>query len=68
MTAEEILQNLIELLLEYLEELKNFKEEDGQLFCYGERVACTECLEVIQELDKAKLFGLDFDIEQKYPL
>lgn len=68
MIAEKVLQNLIKLLLEYLEELKDFKEDAGQMFCYGERLAYTECLEVIQQWDKAKLFGLDFNIEQKYPL
>jgi len=68
MTAEKVLIRLIELLLEYVEELKDFKVDDENLFCYGERLAYTECLELIQEWNKAKLFGLDFNIEQKYPL
>lgn len=57
MIAEKVLQNLIKLLLEYLEELKDFKEDAGQMFCYGERLAYTECLEVIQQWDKAKLLA-----------
>ena len=68
MTAEKVLIHLIELLLEYVEELKDFKVDDEDLFCYGERLAYTECLEVIQEWDNAEKYGLDFDMEQKYPL
>ena len=68
MFAEQVLEKLIKILLGYLEELAEFKNVQGQLFEYGERLAYTECLEWIQEWKYAKLHGLDFEIEQKYPL
>lgn len=64
MNSEQVLEYLISLLLEYINELYDEKSE----FCYGERVAYTECLEIIQHWDKAKKKGLNFDIEKKYPL
>lgn len=67
-TAEETLGDLAELLLFYLEELKETNISDKNQFCYGERTAYTECLEIIQYWEKAKEYGLDFDIEGKYPL
>lgn len=67
-TAEETLGYLTELLLEYLEELKDFRNNSSEQFAYGERTAYTECLEIIQCWDKAREYGLDFDIEKKYPL
>lgn len=67
-SAEEVLKTMTELLLSYLEELYEYKDEEGQQFQYGERVAYTECLECIQEWEYAELNGLDFDIEEKYPL
>lgn len=66
--AEATLQYLISLLLSYLEELKDSKSTDSDLFCYGERVAYTECLEIIQDWEKAKDCGLHFEIESKYSL
>lgn len=67
-TTEEILIYLIELLLFYLEGLKEAKATDADLFCYGEKTAYVECLEIIQGWDKAEEYGLGFDIENKYPL
>ena len=67
-SAEEVLKTMTELLLSYLEELYEYKDEQGQQFQYGERVAYTKCLECIQEWEYAELNGLDFDIEEKYPL
>ncbi len=64
MNSEQVLEYMIELLLEYVDEL--FCENND--FCYGERTAYTECLEIIQYWEKAKVKGLDFDIEKKYPL
>ena len=66
--AEEVLKILIELLLEYLEELKDFKNEETTQFQYGERTAYTECLEYIEFWESASAYGLTFDIEEKYPL
>lgn len=68
MSAEKVLKNLITLLISYLDELFDYKDVDGQQFHYGERTAYTECLEWIQDWEYAELYGLDFDIEQKYPL
>ena len=67
-TSEETLAYLLELLLFYLEELKKAKETDVNKFFYGEKTAYIECLEIIQFWDKAKGYGLNFDIENKYPL
>lgn len=67
-SAEEVLEMMIEILLGYLEELFEFKDEAGQQFEYGERLAYTECLEWIQKWKYAQINGLDFDIEKKYPL
>lgn len=68
MEAEEILVYLAKLLLMYLEELKEAKEEGEDSFRYGEQTAYTECLEIIQAWKGATKIGLDFDIEKKYPL
>lgn len=59
---------LAELLLFYLEELKETDKADINQFCYGERTAYTECLEIVQTWEKAREYGLGFDIESKYPL
>ena len=67
-SAEEVLEMMIKTLLVYLEELFEYKDIKTQQFQYGERLAYTECLEWIQSWEKAKINGLDFDIEQKYPL
>lgn len=67
-SAEEVLEMMIKTLLMYLEELFEYKDIKTQQFQYGERLAYTECLEWIQSWEKAKINGLDFDIEQKYPL
>lgn len=66
-TAEETLTYLIEQLLEYMEELKE-SEESAEPFCYGEKTAYAECLEIIQNWEKAEERGLGFNIESKYPL
>jgi hypothetical protein len=67
-SSEEVLERMIEILLNYIEELFDYKDEEGQQFQYGERLAYTECLEWIQEWKYAKINGLDFDIEKRYPL
>lgn len=64
--AEEILEYLIELLLGYLEELS--VADSTNAFICGEQVAYTECLEMIQLWKYADEFGLNFDIEKKFPL
>ena len=52
----------------YMEELFQCQGEERNEFQYGERTAYTECLEWIQMWKYADINGLDFDIEQKYPL
>ena len=61
LTARETLLQLIELLLYYLEDLERITQHDENQFAYGEKTAYTECLE-------AELFGLDFEVEARYPL
>lgn len=68
MRAKEVLEYLAQLLLLYIEELKDARANDADAFRYGERTAYTECLEIIQMWEKAAKIGLDFDIETKYPL
>ena len=55
---------MAEVLLEYLEELKDAKASDADSFGYGERTAYTESLEMIQLWEDAKQIGLDFEIEK----
>lgn len=68
MIAEKILMTLINLLLNYLEDLKDYKNIETEQFQYGEKVAYTECLEYLQLWEGAAANGLDFNIEEKYPL
>lgn len=66
-SAQEVLEYMIPLLLLYLEELSD-STPTGEQFIYGEKTAYTECLEVLQSWEKAAEYGLDFDIEERYPL
>lgn len=68
MKADELLCLMAERLLEYLEDLKDYHNEENTQFAYGEKSAFTECLEMIQFYERAKEIGLDFNIEEKYPL
>ena len=68
MEAEEILAYLANLLLMYLDELKDAKKAGENSFRYGEQTAYTECLEILQEWKGAEKIGLNFNIEKKYPL
>ena len=67
-TANELLNFLISLLTVYLEELSSASALDEDQFCYGEKTAYTECLEVLQEWEFAEANGLDFDVETRFPL
>lgn len=68
-SAEEILKYMIKLFLYYLDDLSEVTEEEyNYQFCYGEKTAYVECLEIIQLWEHAKENGLDFDIESIYPL
>ena len=66
--AKEVLELMISVLLRYLEEMKEFQDIDSEQFEYGERVAYVECLEYVQLWERSKEYGLDSDIEKKYPL
>ena len=67
-TANELLIFLISLLTDYLEELSSSSALDENQFCYGEKTAYTECLELLQQWEFAEAFGLDFEVEQRFPL
>lgn len=64
-TAEEVLEYMKELLETYLGELNGLEKNE---FAYGEKTAYVECLEIIQFWEKAQTFGLDYDIENRYPI
>lgn len=64
-SAEAVLKYLIGHIELCLDELY---ETAGDDFICGERTAYVECLEIIQTWSKAKSCGLDYDIEEKYPL
>ena len=66
LTAEETLRALIDLLVFYLGELADVHADEP--FLYGERTAYTECLELLQLWERAEEYGLDFEIEERYPL
>ena len=68
LTARETLLQLIELLLYYLEDLERIAQHDENQFAYGEKTAYTECLETVCRWREAELFGLDFEVEARYPL
>lgn len=66
-TAEEILMEMIKLFQEYLEDIQETgKDKEG--FLYGEKTAYVECLEIIQRWQKAKAYGLNYKIEERFPL
>lgn len=67
-TAEGILIYLAELILFYMEELKEANKTDSNQFCYGEKTAYIECFELICCWNKAEEYGLNFNIEDEYPL
>lgn len=68
MTAKQTLRRMAELLEEYLEELKDVRDTGESEFAYGEKTAYVECLEVIQLWKGAKDLGLDYNVEERYPL
>ena len=67
-TANELLIFLIPLLTAYLEDLSSSSALDADQFCYGEKIAYTECLELLQQWEFAEANGLDFDVENRFPL
>ena len=67
-SSDEILKTLILFLKQNLKELSKYKDKLGEQFQYGEKTAYAECLEVIQDWEKAKSNRLDFEIEKRFPL
>ena len=65
-TANELLIFLIPLLTAYLEELSSSSALDENQFCYGEKTAYIECLEIIQSWDNSNKHKLDYNIQQRY--
>ncbi len=67
-TSDEILADLIDLFLTYLNDLNVLDECAVNDFVIGEKTAYVECLEIIQNWEKSKEHGLDFDLSEKYPV
>lgn len=65
MDAEETIIYLIELYIQYLDELNLSPRND---FTIGEMTAYVETLEILQCWGKANCYGLDFVIEDKYKI
>ena len=67
LNAKQTLINLIRLLVEYLDEF-NAAEGLNDNFVYGEKTAYVECLEIILYWDEAEENGLNFNVEERYPI
>ena len=65
MDAEETIIYLIQLYIQYLNELNLSPRND---FTIGEMTAYVETLEILQRRKKTNLYGLDFVIEDKYKI
>ena len=65
MNAEETIIYLIQLYIQYLDELNLSPRND---FTIGEMTAYVETLEILQCWGKANCYGLDFVIEDKYKI
>ena len=66
--ATDLLYFMISALIRSLKELSFSSSSDDNLFCYGEKTAYVECLEWIQQWENAEAYGLDFDVEARFPL
>ena len=65
MNAEETIIYLIQLYIQYLDELNLSPHND---FTIGEMTAYIETLEILQRWEKATRHGLDFVVEDKYKI
>lgn len=68
LNSYETLIYIIDLFTYYLDQLIDVKDVDDEQFLYGEKTAFVECLEVIQYWEGASKNGLDYKIEERYPL
>ena len=66
--ADQLLSDLIELLIYYLTELSDVFDEPTTQFVYGEKTAYVECLEWIEDWEHAEEHGLNFEVEERFPL
>lgn len=66
--AENILKEMISLLTSYLKDLSDISDSPETQFAYGEKTAYTECLELLSKWEQAEKNGLNFDVEQRFPL
>lgn len=64
-TADETLIYIKELFEYYLTELNGLEADK---FIYGEKTAYVECLEIIQDWEKADEIKLNYNIEERFPL
>ena len=62
------LQILIQTIHMNLQELSETKRNFPNDFCIGQIYAYVECLEILQLCPAFCVFGLDYDIEKKFPL
>lgn len=65
MTSEQILIYIINLFINYLDELNTLPQND---FICGEMTAYVETLEILQLWKESKNYGLNFKIEDKYKI
>ena len=63
LTADEILIRMMNILLNNLDELREYRDASKHLFQYGEKTAYIECFELIQEWENAGELGIGFDVE-----
>lgn len=61
-------QTLIRVIHMALRDLTEENISDPGDFCRGQIYAYVECLEILQLCPSFREFGLDYDIEKKYPL
>ncbi len=65
LNAKDTLKYLIGVLEDRLAELE---ESYGSQFIEGQRIAYVECLEVVQRWEEAADCGLNYDIEERFPV
>ncbi len=61
---------LIKYMKEYLERCLDelYEEKEANDFIYGEKTAFVECLELLQSVARSPATGLNYEVEEKYPL
>ena len=69
LNAEETLEYLIGVVKANLGELYGvLPVGSNSHFIHGEKTAYVECLEIVQHWKNARFCGLDFNVEERYPL